>query len=115
MIQKILKRIVFTAAVGVAAVLGSSQSASACHPLIHHYGMHGVVLPQGSFLIEQVFPYSEAALDGLRPGEVVLQVNSFQILEIIHIEGPFSIAFSGPAVAVMTVVRQGQVFVVEAF
>jgi hypothetical protein len=110
-----MKRIIFTAAVCVAAALGSSQNASACNSLIHQYGMHGAVLPQGGFLIEQVFPYSEAAFDGLLPGDVVLQVNSFQIFAIVHIEGPFSIAVSGPAVAVMTVVRNGQVFVVEAF
>jgi hypothetical protein len=115
MLMKMISRIVLTASVAACALIGSSKPASACPPLVHQYGMHGVLLPQGGFLVEQVFPYTEAAFDGLQPGDVIVQCNSVQVFAIVHIHGPFSIAVNGPAVAVMTVVRQGQVFIVEAF
>ena len=110
-----MNRIVLTAVLGLAAVLGATRNASACHPLMHHYGIHGILLPGGGFLIHNVVPGSEAAFDGLLPGDVVLEVERVRVFELIHIHGPFSIAFNGPHVAFMLVQRGWQTFIVEAF
>jgi membrane-associated protease RseP (regulator of RpoE activity) len=115
MMRVIIRSIVLTAVLGLAAVLGSPRTASACHPLMHHYGIHGILLPGGGFLIQNVVPGSEAAFDGLLPGDVILEVERVRVFELIHIHGPFAIAFNGPGVAFMLVQRGWQTFVVAAF
>jgi hypothetical protein len=42
-------------------------------------------------------------------------MDNVHVLHVIHVHGPSSLAFLGPTVAVMTVVRNGWVFSVGAF
>jgi S1-C subfamily serine protease len=71
-----IRLLALIAIIGASALLGSSRTAGACPPLMYHYGVHGIVLPGGGFLVQQVAPFSEAAWDGILNGDVIVQVNN---------------------------------------
>ena len=94
----------------VVATLCLAGTAYAGTEVVRYFGIDGHMRPHG-YVVTQVFPNTEAALDGILCGDVIEAVNGQRIVDYYQLVGDLDAARLSPNTTAMLLVKRNGQFI----